>query len=159
MQNSLQINNQKLKKKSADFFLIDIKKEGLKKTLDLLLKNKEKEIILIEEIFPIKNNLHQVNIVIDHVNLTGENILKGGKFIAVNDIYKTKVNLKKHFNIADETPQITVACIKNGVIPNKKEIKKLLEVGISAYCYNIAYIGIYAAYLGVKINVVGITSS
>ena len=93
-------------------------------------------------IFPIEgasleNKAHKVK---DHVNLSGSG-LEGGKFTPVQGLY-----------IDDEG--LVIACLKDGVTPNKAESKILLDKGIQAYSYELFKPAIQAAELGKRLEVV-----
>ena len=103
----------------------------------------EKSLVTTTEIYPLlqlPKGKHQIK---DHVNLSGENPLKGPRFTSMTNIYKAKKG-------------IVVACLKKGVEPNSHEKKVLLKVGVKAYCYNLAPKVILAASRGLKVKAFGV---
>lgn len=128
-------------------FKIDLRKVKSKNAIDELTKlhskNKTcKSIKVIDFIYPVKNLNRSVFKIKDHVNLSGENPLNGANFISLSDLY--------HSNNG-----IIVLGLKKGTHPNNTEKKILLEANISAYCYNLVSVAIYAASLGIKVNALG----
>lgn len=109
-------------------------------------KKRKKEISLKKKIYPLIKLTKKEYQITDHVNLSGENPLKGPKFISLTNLYVKNKKL----------PGLKVAILKEGVIPTKKEKTKLVKVGIKGYCYDLAEDIIYAAFLGLKVNAKGI---
>lgn len=107
------------------------------------LKKVNKDILIIDYIYPLKNLNKKTYEISDHVNLSGFNPLKGAEFIPLSNIYISKKG-------------IVVAGVKEGTHPNDLEKKVLLKCNVQAYCYNIVPTAIYATYLGLKIKAVGI---
>ena len=109
-----------------------------------LLKNKRGDTVeLTDHIYPLTKLNKKTYEIKDHINLSGNNPLKGSKFISLTDIYNSKEG-------------IIVCGLKKGVHPNNKEKKVLLKAGIKAYCYNLVPKVIFAASLGLKIKAIGI---
>lgn len=111
------------------------------------LKSRKKNHITVSAtIYPLtrlKNKTYQI---INHINLSGSNPLKGPNFISLTDVYKSKKG-------------ITVAGLKEGVRPNSHEKKVLLKAGAKAYCYNLIPAVILAASRRLKVNAIGICKS
>ena len=106
-----------------------------------LKKNKTLKITdFIYPISPLKAKKYAIR---DHINLSGFNPLKGASFIPLTNIYKAKKG-------------IVVCGLKNGVHPNKNEIKILRKAGIKAYCFKLVSAVILAARAGFKVNAIGI---
>lgn len=105
-----------------------------------------KEIIVVDYIYPIAKLHDQEFTIQDHINLSGENPLSGPEFIGMSNPYNT-ANSKR--------PKITVAGLKNGVIPNSHELKILKKTGIDAYCYHLPLCAIYARSQNIKVNGLG----
>ena len=124
------------KKDSFIHFNEDIKK--------YLIKNKSKKIVYITDyIYPITKPQKDSYEIIDHINLSGFNPLKGPSFISLTNAYKSKKG-------------IVVAHLKEDVQPNPYEIKILLKSNIKAYCYNLVPTVIFAVSLGFKIKAFGV---
>lgn len=105
---------------------------------------KSKKVVHISDyIFPIVKLTKKSYEISDHINLSGENPLKGPNFISLTNIYKSKKG-------------IVVAGLKNGVHLNDKEKKLLTKIGVKAYCYNLVSKAILAASRGMEIKAVGI---
>ena len=103
----------------------------------------EKVIKIIDYIYPIDLLSKHSYEIHDHINLSGSNPLKGPSFIALTDLYISKNGL-------------TVAGLKHGVHPNKKEKSILKQINIKAYCYNLVPTSIFAASIGLKVKAIGI---
>ncbi len=111
-----------------------------------IIKNKKKETSIIEitdYIYPIKKLSNKSYNIINHINLSGLNPLKGPNFISLTDLYTSKAG-------------IVVVGLKHGVHLNDKEKKILLKVGADAYCYNLVPTSIFSASLGLKVKGIGI---
>ena len=109
-------------------------------------KHHKKKILEITDfIYPISKLRAKKYKIKDHVNLSGFNPLKGALFIPMTNIY--------NYN----TKQGIVVCgLKNGIHPNKNEIKILKKAGIQAYCFNLVPRAILASAAGFKVSATGI---
>ena len=94
-------------------------------------------------IYPLTKLSKKQYDIVNHINLSGFNPLKGPNFISLTDIYKSKKG-------------ILVAGLKEGVHPNNHEKKILLKAGAKAYCYNLVPAVILAASRGLKIKAIGV---
>lgn len=115
------------------------------KVKNYLKKNKASSLIeIIDYIYPINKTLPRKELGIkDHINLSGENPLKGPVFISLTNVYKSRKG-------------IIIAGLKQGIHPNNQEKKILRKINVKAYCYNLVPTVIFAASLGLKIKAVGI---
>ncbi|MBI3590400.1 MAG: hypothetical protein HY094_03350 [Candidatus Melainabacteria bacterium] len=104
------------------------------------------KIKIVDYIYPLTKLSKKIFSIKDHVNLSGINPLKGPNFVSLTDTYSSKKG-------------VIVAGLKNGVHPNDKEKKILLNVGVQAYCYNLVPTAILAASLGLQIKAIGIVKS
>lgn len=130
-------------------FLIDFTKKNkvsYSKIFKQIAKCK-KQVTIIDSIYPLKKLNKGSYTIADHINLSGTSLIKGARFIPLNNIYLKSAKNKK---------QVIVAGLKEGVVPTKKEIKVLLKSGVSGYCYNLVHFAIYAAFKGLKVKAVGI---
>lgn len=128
---------------------IDFTKGGNFKEFNSSVKSRilrvksKKNIQIIDYIYPISKLLKKKYPIRDHINLSGFNPLSGPNFISLTNIYGSKDG-------------IVVCGLKKGVQPNKKERKKLLDVGVRAYCYNLVSTVILAVSMGLKIKAIGV---
>ena len=109
-----------------------------------------KKILVIKEtIIPLTKLTKGNYEIIDHVNLTGLNPIKGPHFFQTNNIYLTST---------EKNRKIIIAGVKPGVKPTDKERRTLLKAGIQAYCYSLIPQALLAASKGKKVKAVGIVS-
>lgn len=109
-------------------------------------KHKAKKVIkIIDYIYPLTKVHKDIYEIHDHINLSGFNPLKGPNFIALTDLYMSNNG-------------ITVAGLKHGIHPNKKEKSILKRTNVKAYCYNLVPTSILAASLGFKVKAIGIVN-
>ena len=87
--------------------------------------------------------------IIDHVNLTGLNPIKGPHFFQTNNIYLVS---------KEKSKKITVAGVKPGVKPTNKEKETLIKAGVQAYCYNLIPKTLLAASKGKKVKAIGVVN-
>lgn len=106
---------------------------------------KHKEVFIIDNIFPFVSMKAGEYEVKDHLNLSGENPLKGPQFISMTDVYQSRSG-------------IIVAGLKQGVVPNDLEANKLKKAGVKAYCYNIVPTVIFSIANGLKVRAKGVVA-
>ncbi len=105
--------------------------------------NKAKDqILIIDYVYPLATLSKKSYSISDHVNLSGENPLKGPIFIPLANVYNSKKGIK-------------VAGLLEGTYPNEKEKKILLKNDIKAYCYNTVPTVIFSVSKGLKAKVIG----
>src|SRR3989338_6825841 len=105
---------------------------------------KKKSFVKITDyIYPLTKLSDKKYDISDHINLSGENPLKGPQFVSLTNIYKSKKG-------------ILVAGLKKGTEPNSHEKKILLKAGVKAYCYNLVPAAILAASRGLKVKAGGV---
>ena len=112
------------------------------------LKNVTKNnfVEITDYIYPLTKLPGKKYEIINHINLSGENPLKGPKFVSLSNIYSSKKG-------------IVVVWLKKGIKPNLHEKKVLLKAGVKAYCYNLIPAVILAASKGLKVKAIGIVKS
>lgn len=137
------IRIQKKRRKSYKLDLTKSKSGDKWQSFEKKLSTNIKTIKIIDNIYPISNLTKKISKIRDHINLSGFNPLKGPKFVPLSNIYKSKKG-------------ILVAGLKEGVVPNKHELKVLNKLGVQAYCYNLIPVAIISASLGIKIDAFGI---
>ena len=98
---------------------------------------------IVDYVYPLTKLSKRKYEISDHINLSGQNPLKGPQFIALTNIYNSKNG-------------IVVAGLKEGVEPNSHEKKILLKASVKAYCYKLIPAVILAASRGLKIKAIGI---
>lgn len=141
-------------KKHHKEIVIDFTDKKFKKFNSSVIKyliresKKFKKLKVIDKIFLLKELGENTIPVSDHINLSGFNPLQGPQFIPLTDIYKTKKTKKN----------ITIVGLKEGVVPNKHEVKKLKNIGISAYSYNLIPTVIIGVSLGYNVEAFGVCS-
>lgn len=114
-----------------------------------IVKKKKKILVIKEHIIPLTKLTKGNYEIVDHINLSGLNPIKGQTFFQTNNIY---------LNSPRKNKKIIVAGLKPGVKPTNKEQKVLLKTGIQAYCYNLIPKTLYAASKGKKVKATGIVS-
>lgn len=105
--------------------------------------NKKKIVKITDYIYPLTKLSQKKYEIKDHINLSGDNPLKGPNFISLTNIYSSKKG-------------IIICGLKEGTHPNKKEKKILLKAGVKAYCYNLVPKAICAAKFGLRVKAIGI---
>lgn len=109
----------------------------------------KKEIQIKDKLYPLTKLSKGSYEIIDHVNLTGLNPVKGPHFFQVNNAYLKSFGKSK---------KIIVAGLKPGVKPTNKEKETLIKAGVQAYCYNLIPKTLHAASQGRKVKAIGIVS-
>ncbi len=112
------------------------------------IKNVKKNrfVEITDYIYPLVKLSKKKYDISDHINLSGNNPLKGPQFISLTNAYKSKNG-------------IIVVCLKEGTAPNSHEKKILLKIGVKAYCYKLVPAVIMAASRGLKVKVIGIVKA
>ena len=106
-------------------------------------KRKKNTVKIFDYIYPLTKLPGKKYEISNHINLSGENPLKGPRFIPLSNIYSSKKG-------------IIVVGLKKGIKPNLHEKKVLLKAGVQAYCYNLIPAVILAASKGLKVKAIGI---
>ncbi|MGH9551030.1 MAG: hypothetical protein ACRD3W_16730 [Terriglobales bacterium] len=93
------------------------------------------------------------HLVLDHINLTGDNPLRGPnnpcgeRFPVVNGIYVTDFG----GSALKQLPRGVLGGLKAGTVPTAAEMKRLRELGVDFCSYNLVQTMIVAAHAGWKV--------
>ena len=101
---------------------------------------------ITDYIYPLTKLSDKKYEIINHINLSGKNPLKGPRFVSLSNVYSSKKG-------------IIVVGLKKGIKPNLHEKKILLKASVKAYCYNLIPDVILAASKGLTVKAVGIVKS
>jgi len=120
-------------------------------------------VIIVDKGFGFSEQYVQPHLIIDHINLTGDNPLVGPndpigpRFPVVNNVYLAAADTmdqEETWSIGNPLGKIRngiVAGVKHGVKLNDEELAACHKLGAGFYCYNMVPAMIIAAHAGLKV--------